>query len=273
MHTMWKGSISFGLVNIPVKMFTATENKDIRFRSLHKECNSPIKYKKYCENCGREVKEDEIVKAFEYENGHFVIMKEEDFKTAKAEVLDKSIEIIDFVNLTEIDPIYFGKSYYLSPFQGGKAYNLLRTAMGDTKKIALAKITIRNKQSLAALRVYEDTLLLETLFYPDEIREVNQVPDLPQNTQANPKELEIAKQLIDQLTTTFDPQKYHDDYRNALQEIIENKIQGKSVDEHVKVQPKNNNIVDLMSALQASLKSSKPTTKNTRKTRKKKGVS
>lgn len=261
MHTMWKGSISFGLVNIPIKMFTATENKDIRFRYLHKECHTPVKYKKYCETCGREIKEDEIIRGFEYEKGHFVIMNEEDFESAKAEVLDKAIDIIDFVNLSEIDPIYYDKSYYLSPQQtGGKAYNLLRKAMNDTGKIALAKITIRNKQSLAALRVYKNTLVLETIFYPDEVRAINNIPNLPENTDVNEKELDIAKQLIKQLTTEFKPENYKDDYREALQEIIENKIQGA---ETIKAAPKPaaHNVVDLMSALQASLKDKKKETK------------
>ncbi|WDV47823.1 Ku protein [Clostridiaceae bacterium M8S5] len=263
MHTMWKGSISFGLVNIPVKMFTATENKDIRFRYLHKECNTPVRYKKYCESCGREVKEEEIVRGFEYEKGHFVIMNEEDFELAKSEVLDKAIDIIDFVNLVEIDPIYFDKSYYLSPDQtGSKAYNLLRSAMNDTSKIALAKITIRNKQSLAALRVYQNTLVLETLFYPDEVREVSNIPNLPENINVDDKELKIATQLIDQLTTEFKPENYKDDYREALNEIIENKIHGQ---ETIKAEAKttSHNVVDLMSALKASLKDSKA--KNTKK--------
>ncbi len=262
MHTMWKGSISFGLVNIPIKMFAATENKDLRFRQLHKECNTPVKYKKFCEHCGREVKEDEIVKAFEYEKDRFVIMKEEDFKAAKAEVLERAIDIVDFVNLNQIDPVFFGKTYYLSPERGGKAYNLLRKAMSDTGRIALAKITIRNKQSLAALRVFQNALMLETLFYPDEIRDIGQVPGLPQNVAADPRELEMAVQLIDQLTTNFNPEKYQDEYRKSLHQIIQNKIQGKAVD--VKVQPQvANNVVDLMSALQASLKENKKANRRT----------
>lgn len=270
MHTMWKGSISFGLVNIPIKMITATENKDLRFRSIHKECNTPIKYKKFCEYCGREVNEDELVKGFEYEKGHFVIVNEEDFESAKTEVMDKAIDIIDFVSLSEIDPIYFDKSYYLTPQQtGGKAYNLLRKSMSDTSKIALAKITIRNKQSLAALRVFENALLLETLFYPDEIREVSKIPDLPLDTTVNEKELEIAVQLIEQLTTEFKPEKYKNNYREALEVVIENKIQGT---ETIKPDTKaiNYNVVDLMSALQASLKDTKKVNKKPRKTTPKK---
>ena len=142
MHTVWKGAISFGLVNIPIKMFTATENKDIRFRYLHRTCNTPINYKKFCSNCNVEVTEDEIVRGYEYETGHFVVLSEEDFESIKGKVDKKNIEILDFVNLVEIDPVYFDKTYYLSPQDtGSKAYNLLRQAMKDTGRIAIARVT------------------------------------------------------------------------------------------------------------------------------------
>jgi DNA end-binding protein Ku len=161
---MWKGSISFGLVNIPIKMFTATEEKDIRFRYLHKECHTPVKYRKVCPACNREVGEEEIVRGYEYELGRFIIIDEKDLAALKPDIDNNSIDILDFVSLSEIDPIYCDKSYYLSPLDtGGRDYNLLRQAMKDTGKIAIAKITIRTKQTLAALRVYNDVLVLETI--------------------------------------------------------------------------------------------------------------
>ena len=253
MHTMWKGSISFGLVNIPIKMFTATEEKDIRFRYLHKECNTPIKYKKMCPTCDKEISEDEIVRGFEYETGHFIIINDLDMEALKSEVDAKSIDILDFVNLSEIDPIYFDKSYYLSPQDtGSKAYNLLRHAMNDTGKIAIAKMTIRNKQTLAALRVFQNVLVLATIFYPDEVRAVSQVPGLPENIDVNEKELDIATRLIENLSADFEPRKYKDDYREALKELISKKVAGKEIE--IAPETPHKNVIDLMEALQASLK-------------------
>jgi len=253
---MWKGSISFGLVNIPIKMFTATEEKDIKFRYLHKECNTPLKYKKMCPTCNKEVKEDEIVRGYEYELGHFIIINEQDLLALKSEVDDKAIDILDFVNLSEIDPIYFDKSYYLSPQDtGGKAYTLLRQAMNDTGKIAIAKMTIRNKQTLAALRVYKNVLVLETIFYPDEVRSVSQIPGLPEAAIVNEKELAIATKLIENLTAEFEPDKYTDEYREALQDLINKKIQGQEIE--IAPEVPHRNVIDLMEALQASLNETK----------------
>src|SRR5690625_7967896 len=173
MHTMWKGTISFGLVNIPVKMHAATENKDIRLRQLHKECESPIKYEKVCPVCDRKVEEEEIVKAYEYSKDKFVVLDEDDLKALQKEQTDKAVEIIDFVKLEEIDPIYFEKSYYLSPNEGGtKAYSLLSTALEETGKIDVAKIMSRSKEQLAVIRIYENTLVVETIHYPDKVRAI-----------------------------------------------------------------------------------------------------
>lgn len=256
MHTMWKGSVSFGLVNIPIKMFTATEDKDIKFRYLHKDCNTPLKYRKVCPTCNKEVSEADIVRGYEYEIGHFIIIDDKDMIALKSEVDDKSIEILDFVNLSEIDPIYFDKSYYLGPQDTGyKAYNLLRQAMNNTGKIAIAKMTIRNKQTLAALRVYKNVLVLETIFYPDEVRAVSQVPGLTEGATVNEKELDIATKLIENLTAPFEPEKYKDDYRDALRELINKKIEGKEIE--IAPEAPHRNVIDLMEALQASLKETK----------------
>jgi DNA end-binding protein Ku len=266
---MWKGSISFGLVNIPIKMFAATEEKDVRFRYLHKECMSPIKYQKVCPVCDKEIKDEEIVRGYEYEPSRFIIVDENELNSLKSEVNGKNIEILDFVKLSEIDPIYFEKTYYLSPQEnGGKAYSLLEKAMLDTGKIAIARITIRNKQSLACLRVSEGILVMETIFYPDEVRPVSQVPGLPEKVEINEKELEIATKLIDSLTASFEPEKYKDNYREALNELINKKIAGKEI-EVSKVVPQRN-VIDLMEALQASLKESQKKEVEVKKTGKKK---
>lgn len=255
MHTMWKGTISFGLVNIPVKMHAATENKDIKLRQLHKECQTPVKYQKVCPVCDREVKNEEIVKAYEYANNKFVVLDEDELEALRKEQTDKAVEIIDFVQLADIDPIYFEKSYYLSPNEGGsKAYGLLRTALKDSGKIGVAKIIIRSKEQLAVIRVYENTLVVETVHYPDEVRDVEEVPNVPDEVQTVKKELDTAKMLIDQLTTKFEPEKYKDDYRTALLELIEekkNKQQTTTVKAEGKPGPDYES--NLMDALQASL--------------------
>lgn len=269
MHTMWKGSISFGLVNIPIKMFAATEEKDVRFRYLHKTCHTPVKYEKVCPVCNKKINEEEIVRGYEYEPGRFIILDEDDFNALKTRTQGKNIEILDFVSLSEIDPIYFDKTYYLSPQDnGGKAYSLLQKAMHDTGKIAVARITIRNRQSLAALRVSRNILVMETIFYPDEVRPVSEVPGLPDEVSVNEKELDVATKLIETLTAPFEPGKYRDDYREALYELIDKKIEGKEIKTAPDMPQKN--VIDLMEALQASLKASQKKPGQAKKTGKKK---
>ncbi|WP_078427056.1 Ku protein [Alkalihalobacterium alkalinitrilicum] len=264
MHTVWRGSISFGLVNIPIKLHAATENKDIKLRNLHAECKSPLKYEKTCPVCEKEVENDEIVKAYEYAKNKFVILDEEELEQLKKENEDKAVEIIDFVKLEEIDPIYFERSYFIAPSEGGtKAYTLLRKALEDSGKIGVAKIIIRSKENLAIVRVYKNTLVMETIHYPDEVRNVADVPNVPSSDDVTEKELDTAKMLIDQLTTEFDPEKYHDEYRNALMELIEKK---KGAEQTVTAADKKatttGNVTDLMAALQASIdKTKKPSAK------------
>jgi DNA end-binding protein Ku len=254
---MWKGTISFGLVNIPVKMHAATENKDVSLRQLHKECQTPVKYEKVCPVCDRKVENDEIVKAYEYAKNKFVVLDEEDLKALKKEQEDKAVEIIDFVKLEEIDPIYFEKSYYLSPNEGGsKAYSLLRSALEDTGKIGIAKMMIRSKEQLAVIRIYQHTIVVETIHYPDEVRSVQDVPNVPEKTEVAKKELDTAKMLIDQLTAEFDPNKYKDNYRTALLELIEEKKNKQQVVTG-KEQKAPDNVANLMDALQASLDKAK----------------
>ncbi|MDC3414594.1 Ku protein [Aquibacillus sp. 3ASR75-11] len=276
MHTMWKGTISFGLVNIPVKLHAATENKDVKLRQLHKECQSPIKYERVCPVCEKEVKNDEIVKAYEYAKNKFVILDEEELEELKKEETDRSVEIMDFVQLEEIDPIYFERSYYLSPNEGGsKAYTLLRKALKDTGKIGVAKMMIRSKEQLAAIRVYENTLVVETIHYPDEVRDVQDVPNVPEEAETAKKELDTAKMLIEQLTTTFDPEKYKDEYRTALLDLIEEK-KNKDQTTTAKDKPVPDNVTNLMDALQASLdraKKDKPSAKKKATTGKKTAAS
>ncbi|MCM3588051.1 Ku protein [Mesobacillus maritimus] len=260
MHTMWKGSISFGLVNIPIKLHTATEDKDIKLRNLHKKCNSPIKYEKVCSVCEEELNPDDIVKAYEYTKGKFVVLEEEELENLRKENEDKAVEIIDFVKMEEIDPIYYNRSYYISPNEGGgKAYSLLRKALQETAKVGLAKIIIRAKEQLALVRVYENTLVMETIHFPDEVRNAADVPSVPTEDKVTEKELDTAKMLIDQLTTEFNPEKYTDEYRTALLELIESKRTGQETVTAKEKEPVTN-VTDLMAALQASIDRTKPPT-------------
>ncbi|AZU63006.1 Ku protein [Neobacillus mesonae] len=261
MHTMWKGSISFGLVNIPIKLHTATEDKDIKLRTLHNKCHAPIKYEKVCSVCEEEVKPEDIVKAYEYTKGKFVVLENDDLEKLKKENEDKAVEIIDFVKMEEIDPIYFDRSYYMSPNEGGgKAYSLLRKALEETEKVGLAKIVIRSKEQMAVIRVYENTLVMETIHYPDEVRKAGDVPNVPAEDKVTKKELDTAILLIDQLTTEFEPEKYNDEYRTALLELIESKRQGKETVTAAMKEPAASNVTDLMAALQASIDRTKPKT-------------
>lgn len=267
MHTIWKGSISFGLVNIPIKLHAATEDKDIKLRNLHKECHSPIKYEKICPVCEVEIKNEDIVKAYEYTKGKFVVLDDEELESLKKEKEDKAVEIIDFIKMEQIDPIFYNRSYFMSPSEGGgKAYSLLRKALEESEKVGLAKIIIRSKEQLAVIRVYENTLVMETLHFPDEVRSAGDVPNVPMEEKVTDKELSTAILLIDQLTNDFEPEKYTDDYRKALLELIESKRTGKEI-----VTPnekeKTSNVTDLMAALQASIDRTKPKVAATKKKR------
>jgi len=256
MHSMWKGSISFGLVNVPIKMFAATENKDIKLRYLHKECHTPVRYEKRCPKCDREVPMSEIVRGYEYQPNRFVVIEDSELEQLSPEKT-RTIDILDFVDLARIDPIYFDKTYYLAPEESGfKAYALLRQAMNETGRIAIAKVIIRSSTSLASLRVNGNTILMETIFYPDEIRGVESLSVPAADYAVSDQEISLARQLIDSLVTDFDPGKYVDDYRASLQRLIEAKAQNETF-VNAPATPAGDNVVDLMKALQASLDATK----------------
>ncbi|MCL4439654.1 MAG: Ku protein [Firmicutes bacterium] len=261
MHPLWKGAISFGLVNVPVKLYPATENRDLKFNYLHKECQTPLQYRKYCPYCNREVPPEEVTRGYEYEKGKYVIIRDEDLESIPLEK-DRNINIIDFVNLKEIDPIYFEKSYYVIPGdRGQKAYALLKKAMEETRKIAIARIIIRTKASLAALRVRGLTLIMSTMFYPEEIRSVAELPEVNFEGQLHENEIKMAVTLVNNLAVKFEPEKYTDEYRQALLKVIEAKIQGEEVT--TPVRPETGKVVDLMEALKASIELAKQTKERT----------
>ncbi|XID92854.1 Ku protein [Paenibacillaceae bacterium WGS1546] len=257
MHTVWKGAISFGLVHVPVKMFTATEDKAVHLRMIHKECGTPIANVRSCPHCDKPVAWEDLARGYEQEKGRFVLFEPEELDAIKPENT-KTIQILDFVDLTDIDPLYYQKAYYLSPDQAGSgAYNLLLEAMRQSGKIGIAKIAIRSKSSLAAIRPVDNCICMETMHYPDEIRSLQLVPNLPEQANVNERELTMAKMLIDQLSAPFEPTKYTDDYRIALQDAIQRKISGEGPDIVTAPEAERTNVIDLMAALQASLEATK----------------
>ncbi|MEL3974681.1 Ku protein [Rossellomorea oryzaecorticis] len=265
MHTIWKGSISFGLVNIPIKLHSATEDRDIKLRSLHKECHTPIKYEKVCPVCEKEIDHKDIVKGYEVTKGKFVVLEEDELNEIKEVNAEKTVEILDFIKIDEIDPIFYDRSYFVSPNDGGKkAYTLLRKALVTSGKVGIAKITMRSKEQLSVVRVYENTLVMETIHYPDEVRTSKDVPNVPENDEISEKELETATMLIEQLTSEFQPENYHDEYRERLSQLIESKQTGEKI-VTVKEKAPKENVTDLMAALQASIDSTSTEKKKTAK--------
>jgi DNA end-binding protein Ku len=251
-RAIWSGSISFGLVNVPVRMYSAIEEHKLHFHFVHEKDSSRIGYEKVCKAEGVPVPDEEIVKAFEYEKGEYVFMTDEDFEAAQVENY-KTIDIRDFVPYDEIDPIYFERTYYLGPQENAeRVYALLRKAMEDSGLAAIAKYVMRDKQNLGCLRVREGVITLERMYFADEIRPVEDIA--PGNLKVDGNELEMAGQLIERFSGPFEPEKYEDTYRDALCEIIRAKKKGKEV--HVEPAEEPEKTPDLMAALRASLEAS-----------------
>lgn len=248
---IWTGYLTFGLVTIPVKLYPATEEKDVHFRLLHLTCGTPIKNIRYCPACDREVPWDEVVRGYEFARGRFVTLTQEELASIPLENAG-AVNILSFADLGEIDPIYFDKSYYLSPNEGGaKAYLLLQEALRDTRKVAIGKLTLREKEHLVAIRPYKQGLLLSTLYYSDEIRDINQIPEMAVEATVHPNERKMAIQLIEGLSEPFRPENYADQYREALLQMIRSKAEGVKVPAREARPPEK--VVDLMEALRRSL--------------------
>ena len=262
-RSIWSGTISFGLVSIPVRMFTATESKELRFHFLHKKDLTPIAYEKVRRDDREPVDPDDIVRGFEIEKGRYVPLEEEDLDRLDIE-LTHSIDICDFVALDEIDPVYFRKAYYLLPSQGAeKPYRLLVRALDETGKVGIAKVVIRNKQHLAALRPYQDVLLLETMYYADEVRKPEALDGKVGSAQLRKPEVEMAKSLVDNLSAPFKPDKYDDTYRKELLDLIRAKAKGQPLPEPQEEEA--GEVVDLMAALRESVERTKKQRKTTSK--------
>jgi DNA end-binding protein Ku len=254
MRAIWKGSISFGLVNIPIALYPATRREEFKFRLLRKSDLSPVNYKRVAEKDGKEVPWDQIVKGYEYEKGKYVVLKDEDFERVDLEAT-QTVDIQDFVDVDEIDPIYFYKPYYLEPQKGGdKAYALLRDALKDSKKVGIAKVVIKTRQYLAGVKPEDGALVLELMHFADELADTGKL-HLPKKVEVGKREMNMAKSLIDSMSAKWNPEKYHDDYREALMEVIEEKVEagGKEIEEKPKKAPKPTKVIDLVSVLQKSL--------------------
>lgn len=256
MQTVWKGAISFGLLNVPVKMGAATHRENISFRQLHKSCNSPINQKRYCSKCNVQVPYEDIIRGYEYEPGRFVLITEEELDALPVKSA-KYIDIVDFIDVKEVDPIFFHKTYYLWPEKGGeKPYLILRDAMGATGKAAVAKVTLREKEHLCLIRLICDTISLSMMFFPDEIRDTGElgIAELAQRVEVRPEEMDMAVRLVENLTGRFDPGKYHDAYREELLRLIRAKVEGQQVvlAEQPDIQAAGN-VVDLMERLRQSV--------------------
>jgi DNA end-binding protein Ku len=257
-RAIWSGAISFGLVNVPVKLFSATSPKDVRFNQLEEGTNARIKQKRVSAETGEEVPYDKIVKGFDLGGDRYVVIAPEELEALDPKAT-RSVEIEDFVDLDQIDPIHYEKAYYLVPDRGAaKPYALLLRAMKESKKVAIAKMVLRTKQYLCAIRPKDDVLCLETMLFADEIVPVSSLDELPaENGEVvSDKELNMARQLIESLSTDFEPEKYKDEYRERVLELINRKAEGQEI---VVQQPEEEptKVVDLMAALEASLAAAK----------------
>ena len=253
-RSMWKGAISFGLVTIPVAVYPATEEKTLRFNQLHDEDGGRIRYKRVCEKDGEEVTFEHIVKGYEVEKDRSVVLTDDDFDAVPI-AASRAIDSVLFVELDEIDPVLFKKSYYLVPDEtGAKAYALLREAMKEDDRVGIAKVSFRDKEHIAALRFKDDAFVLETMFWPDEVRDAD-FGGVDVDLEVRDQELQMARQLIDSLTSDWSPEEFSDAYRAALLEIVEAKLNGQEIE--VVEQEPTAKVVDLMEALKASVAAAK----------------
>jgi DNA end-binding protein Ku len=257
MRAIWKGAVSFGLVSIPVKLFSATEEHDIRFHQVHREDGGRIKYKRTCSVDGKEVSYDQIAKGLELDNGETVILTDEDFAQLPLKT-SREIDVLEFVPDSQVDPVMYAKTYYLEPEgKATKPYVLLREALKSTDRVAIVKVALRQRESLAALRVRDDVIVLQMLLWPDEVRQ----PDfgfLDDDVELRPQELQMASSLVESMAGDFEPAEFHDEYREALQQLIEAKEgRAETVATPGEKTERTGQVVDLMSALRASVERAK----------------
>ncbi|HEY8677136.1 MAG TPA: Ku protein [Candidatus Dormibacteraeota bacterium] len=252
MRAIWSGTISFGMVSIPVRLFTATESHDVRLHLLHRECGARLKNIRWCPVHDRAIPWEDVERGFESAKDRYVPITQEDLDNLPVKTV-RSVEISDFVKLEEVDPIYFDKAYYLAPSENGaKAFALLRQALEQTGRAAVAKVAIRDKESLCLVRPYQGMLTMETMFYANEVRSADELATTESSaSKVSPRELQMAVSLIENLSNRFDPERYEDDYQAALKKVIDAKLEGVPVPQAPRT--KGTKVVDLMEALRASI--------------------
>ena len=256
MRPIWIGSISFGLVNIPISLYPATQSEDLKFRLLRAKDLSPVNYKRVAESDGKEVPWDQIVKGYEHEKGKFVVLKEEDFKRVDIEAT-QTVDIMAFVELGEVNPVFFDKPYYMEPLKGAdRAYVLLRDALKQTGKIGIAKVVIKTRQHIAAVKPQDDGIMLELMHFASELRDVEDFKR-PKEVTIAKKEADMARALITSMTDKWDPEAYKDEYRDAVEKMIDDKIKhgGKTMPQKAVRKP-SGNVIDLVAVLEQSMKES-----------------
>ena len=276
MRALWKGAITFGLISIPVRLYSAVSEKGLKFHLLHEEDGGRIKYKRECSKCGKEVTWDDIVKGYEYSKDHYVQFTDEELESVELDSV-RAIDVISFVPLESIDPIYFNKTYYVAPEPSGiKAYKLLQEALEAEGQVGLAKVALRDKEHLATVRIMQQdgkpVFALETMFWPDEIRQP-EFEELDKKVEVRDAEVKMARQLVQQLADDFKPEEFQDEYRTALEELAEKKIEGQEITVAAAPEEEPTKVVDLMEALKQSVEDAKkkrqPATSKKKATRRK----
>jgi len=256
MRSIWKGTVSFGLVSIGVKLYSATEERDVSFHQVRRSDGARIRYKRVAETDGEEVPYSEIAKGYQLPSGETVVLTDDDFKDLPLPTA-RVVDVLEFVPTDQIDPIYYAKAYYLEPEKGAvKPYVLLREALEDSDQVALVKVAIRNREQLATLRVREGVIVLNTMIWPDEVRAAD-FGFLNDDIELRQQERQMARSLVESMSGEFDPDQFTDNYREALQTVIDAKVEGREIVETEEVQPTAGNVVDLMSALRASVEAAK----------------
>lgn len=256
MRSIWKGAITFGLISIPVKLFSAVQEKGLKFHLLHDEDGGRIKYQRTCAKCGKEISWDDIVKGYEYSKDHYVTFTEEELDAVEIDSV-RAIDVVVFVPLADIDPIYFNKTYYVAPEPSGlKAYRLLAEALEAEGQVGIAKVALRDKERLATVRLKDDVFVLETMYWPDEIRAA-EFEELEKKVTVRDAEVKMARQLVQQLSDEFRPEEFQDEYRDALEKLVEKKVEGEEVTVAAAPEEEPTKVVDLMEALKASVAEAK----------------
>lgn len=274
-RSLWKGAITFGLITIPVRLFSAVSEKGLKFHMLHGEDGGRIKYKRECSKCGKEVSWDEISKGYEFAKDQYVMLDEADLDAVQVDSIH-AIDVVNFVPLEQIDPIYYNKTYYVAPEPSGiKAYKLLAEALEAEGQVGIAKVALREKEHLATIRLKDGVFVLETMHWPDEIQPA-EFEELDKKIEVRDAEVKMARQLVQQLSSDFDPESFRDDYREALEALVERKIEGQEITVAAAPEEEPTKVVDLMEALKASVeqaKKNKTAKKTTAKPARKKAAS